>query len=56
MKTIDEYEKLAAKRIFEKYPDGTPINIMEITQTTTQLIMIDLGKVILKNKKEEWGY
>ena len=50
MKTLDEYEKEASRRVLDKYPEGVPINLLEITHTMTQLIMIDLGNVLLKKK------
>lgn len=48
MKTIDEYEKLAKEHIFIGQPDGFSVPYETITQTTTQLIMIDLGKYLVE--------
>lgn len=50
MKTLEEYEILANRRILAKYPEGMSFPISEITQTMTQMIMIDLGNMLAKKK------
>lgn len=50
MKTIDEYEKLAKERIFGNMPDGFSLPASSVYETMTQLIMIDLGKLLVKKK------